>query len=321
MRKLEIDASTWAELNHLLDAALDQPASQRDQWIEMLSPQYAGLKPRLRDLLSRASHTQDSGFLDTLPRFDPDSRDFAEAGGVGERPGDTIGPYRLVRELGSGGMGAVWLAERTDGLINRPVALKLPHGAWKRAGLAERMGREREILATLAHPNIARLYDAGITADGQPFLALEYVEGHQIDEYCHHEQVDLNTLLRLFAQVANAVAYAHAKLIVHRDLKPANILVTADGQVRLLDFGIAKLLQEGQAKDPGLTELSGRVLTPDYASPEQILGEPLTIASDIYSLGVILYELLCGKRPYKLERRLARCPGKRDCPRRTCPPE
>jgi tetratricopeptide (TPR) repeat protein len=302
MGKLEIDAGTWAELNHLLDAALDQPAPQRDQWIEMLAPRYASLKPVLRDLLSRAAQTQDSGFLNTLPKFDLDGRGVPEADASGDRPGDAVGPYRLVRELGSGGMGAVWLAERIDGLINRPVALKLPHGAWKRSGLAERMAHEREILATLAHPNIARLYDAGITAGGQPFLALEYVEGRQIDEYCRHEQVNLNARLRLFAQVANAVAYAHAKLIVHRDLKPANILVTADGQVRLLDFGIAKLLQEGPAKDAARTDVADRALTPDYASPEQILGEPLTIASDVYSLGVILFELLCGKRPYKLAR-------------------
>ena len=268
----------------------------------MLAPQYAGLKPRLRDLLSRAGHTQDSGFLNTLPKFTRDARNSAEVDASGDRPGNTVGPYRLVRELGSGGMGAVWLAERLDGLINRPVALKLPHGAWKRAGLAERMGREREILAALAHPNIARLYDAGVTPEGRPFLAIEYIEGRQIDEYCRARRVDLHARLRLFAQVANAVAYAHTKLIVHRDLKPANILVTADGQVRLLDFGIAKLLQDGQAKDAGLTELSGCMLTPDYASPEQIHGEPLTIASDVYSLGVILFELLCQRRPYTLER-------------------
>ena len=203
MRKLEIDARTWAELNQLLDAALDQPASQREQWIERLAPQYAGLKPRLRDLLSRAGHTEDSGFLNTLPKFDLDSRDVRGTAGAGaDRPGDTVGPYRLVRELGSGGMGAVWLAERTDGLINRPVALKLPHGAWKRAGLAERMAREREILATLAHPNIARLYDAGLTADGQPYLAIEYVEGRPIDVYCREQQLDLKSRLQLFTQVA-----------------------------------------------------------------------------------------------------------------------
>ncbi len=304
MQKLEIDAKTWAELSQLLDAALDQPAAQRQQWIDRLGPEYAGLKPRLRDLLSRAGDAKDSDFLETLPKFDldADERVLADAGAGGDRPGDTVGPYRLVRELGSGGMGAVWLAERCDGLINRPVALKLPHGAWKRAGLAARMAREREILATLTHPNIARLYDAGLTAEGQPFLAIEYVEGHHIDEYCRDRQFDLTSRLKLFVQVANVVAYAHAKLVVHRDLKPANILVTRDGQVRLLDFGIAKLLDDGQAKESRLTELSGRALTPEYASPEQILGEPLTIASDVYSLGVILYELLCGKRPYKLKR-------------------
>lgn len=301
MPKLEIDPRTWAELNHLLDLGLDQPASERERWIDALA-QYAALKPRLRDLLSRAGRTQDGGFLNTLPKFDRDARSSADASVDDDRPGNTVGHYRLVRELGSGGMGAVWLAERLDGLINRQVALKLPHGAWKRAGLAERMARERDILAALAHPNIARLYDAGITTEGRPFLAIEYVEGRQIDEYCRFRRADLHARLRLFAQVANAVAYAHAKLIVHRDLKPANILVTADGQVRLLDFGIAKLLQDGPAGDARLTELSGRMLTPDYASPEQILGEPLTIASDVYSLGVILYELLCQKRPYTLAR-------------------
>jgi serine/threonine-protein kinase len=301
MERLEIDASTWAQLNQLLDAALDQPEAQRDRWIEALAPQYAALKPRLQDLLSRTGRAGDSGFLDTLPKVAFDARDVADAE-PGEQPGDTVGPYRLIRELGSGGMGAVWLAERRDGLINRPVALKLPHGAWKRAGLAERMTRERDILATLAHPNIARLYDAGLTTEGQPFLAIEYVEGRPIDDYCRDQRFDLDALLKLFVQVANAVAYAHAKLVVHRDLKPANILVTADGQVRLLDFGIAKLLDEGQAKETRLTELSGRAMTPDYASPEQILGQPLTIGSDVYSLGVILYELLCDKRPYKVAR-------------------
>ena len=190
----------------------------------------------------------------------------------GDQPGDVVGPYRLLRELGSGGMGVVWLAERTDGLINRPVALKLPHGAWKRAGLAERMAREREILATLSHPNIAHLYDAGVTAGGQPYLAIEYVEGRRIDVYCREQHLDVEARLRLFAQVAGAVAYAHGKLAVHRDLKPANILVSAGGQVRLLDFGIAKLLDDGQAKEDRFTELSGRALTPDYASPEQIRG-------------------------------------------------
>ena len=199
-------------------------------------------------------------------------------------------------------MGVVWLAERSDGLVKRPVALKLPHHVWQRAGLPERMAREREILAALTHPNIARLYDAGVTAEHRPFLAIEYVEGHPIDTYCRDRRLDTGARVRLFVQVANAVAYAHAKLVVHRDLKPANILVAADGQVRLLDFGIAKLLDQQQAEETALTELTGRPLTLDYASPEQIRGEPLTIGSDVYSLGVVLYELLSGARPYKLKR-------------------
>jgi serine/threonine protein kinase len=214
------------------------------------------------------------------------------------RAGDDVGPYRLLRLLAEGGMGSVWLAERSDGLLNRPVALKLPRGAWRSSGLVVRMAREREILATLSHPNIARLYDAGLTADGQPYLALEYVEGRRIDQYCSDLRLDLGARLRLFVQVANAVAHAHGKLVVHRDLKPANILVDAGGQVRLLDFGIAKLLQEGQAQDSELTQLSGRPFTLDYASPEQIGGQPITIGSDVYSLGVVLCELLADAHPY-----------------------
>ena len=199
-------------------------------------------------------------------------------------------------------MGAVWLAERADGSLQRQVALKLPRGAWPRADLKERMARERDILAALTHANIARLYDAGSTAGGRPYLALEYVEGRTIDAYCAGQRLDVSARLRLFLQVVEAVAYAHAHLVVHRDLKPSNVLVTKDGQVRLLDFGIAKLLEEGSVRDTELTELSGRPHTPEYASPEQIAGGPLGIATDIYSLGVVLYELLCGTRPYKLRR-------------------
>ncbi len=300
MQKVQIDTASWETLNRLLDEALEMPATALDGWLEDLAPEFDGLKPRLRTLLSRAAQVETGEFLHTLPKFDLGPDDLADAGARADQPGDVIGHYRLVRELGSGGMGVVWLATRTDGLITRPVALKLPHGAWKRAGLAERMAREREILASLAHRNIAHLYDAGLTVDGQPYLAIEYVEGVRIDTFCR--PLELRARLQLFAQVADAVAYAHGKLVVHRDLKPANILVTTESQVRLLDFGIAKMLDDGEAKETRFTQMSGRALTPDYASPEQILGQPLTIASDVYSLGVILYELLCGQRPYKLQR-------------------
>ncbi|MCL4699272.1 MAG: serine/threonine-protein kinase, partial [Burkholderiaceae bacterium] len=261
----------------------------------------------------------------------------------GEQVGAQIGPYRLLRELGAGGMGRVWLAEHTHLLQGRQVALKLPHleavGApWhRRARLAERLARERAILATLEHPNIARLYDAGVTAAGQPWLALERVPGERIDTFCRSRALPVAERLALFLQVARAVAHAHGQLVVHRDLKPANILVTESAgaaEVKLLDFGIAKLLQDeaedgpsppadGQAAEGAeaagragtaatagatgaaegdLTREAGRILTPDYASPEQILGQPIGTASDVYSLGVVLFELLADTRPYRLAR-------------------
>ena len=290
MSKLRLDVTAWATLDRLLDEALDRPAAARAAWLDSLDQQFDALKPRLRALLARAAEVETSDFLSKLPGVDLDAEEPAAV------DGRIVGPYRLVRELGRGGMGSVWLAERVDGLIDRPVALKLPHVAAHFSGLAERMARERTILAALNHPHIARLYDAGLSDDGQPYLALEYVEGRPLDVYCR--SLDLRARLRLFLQVANAVAYAHGKLIIHRDLKPANILVTDDGYVRLLDFGIAKLLNDETAHDSGLTEFGARALTPDYASPEQILGEPLTVAADVYALGVLLYELLTEHLPY-----------------------
>jgi eukaryotic-like serine/threonine-protein kinase len=301
MNKLEIDPGSWSTLNRLLDEALDRPPAERVAWIETLGDEFAQLKPQLRELLAHSASVETGDFLQTLPKFGvADTAPLLVAG-------QQVGGYRLVRELGAGGMGSVWLAERVDGLIHRPIALKLPHlVAAHGAALADRMAREREILATLDHRNIAKLLDAGLTPDGQPFLALEYIEGVPIDEYCRgadgRAPLELPARLALFRQVVEAVAYAHGKLVVHRDLKPANILVTPGGGVKLLDFGIAKLLDDGKAAATRLTEISGRALTPDYASPEQILGEPLTVASDVYSLGVILFELLTGTRPYKLVR-------------------
>ncbi|MGH8240395.1 MAG: serine/threonine-protein kinase, partial [Steroidobacteraceae bacterium] len=295
MSKLGLDIASWSDLERLLDEALDRPAAARAAWLDSLDSQFDALKPQLRALLARAAEVETSDFLATLPSV------ALEATPATDESGRTIGAYRLVRELGRGGMGSVWLAERVDGLIDRPVALKLPH-LIAHSGLAERMARERAILAALNHPHIARLYDAGLGDDGQPYLALEYVAGRPLDVHCRSgdngQPLDLRARLRLFLQVVNAVAYAHGKLIIHRDLKPANILVTAEGEVRLLDFGIAKLLEDGVAHDSALTELGPRALTPDYASPEQIRGEPLTVAADVYALGVLLYELLTDRLPY-----------------------
>jgi serine/threonine-protein kinase len=186
--------------------------------------------------------------------------------------------------------------------MKRQVALKFPYAGPFQRQLAERLARERDILASLEHPNIARLYDADVAASGAPFLVLEYVDGIPISEYCDRHQLTIRERLKLFLQVLNAVQYAHARLVIHRDIKPSNILITHDGVAHLLDFGVAKLMPEGLAKETALTNLTGRALTPDYASPEQITGGVITTTSDVYSLGVVLYELLVGARPYRLKR-------------------
>jgi serine/threonine-protein kinase len=290
----DIPPDQWPTLRELLDQGLAVAPPERPAWLARVATTHPALAGRLRVLLEASAGAP----MATLPKVETAA--FAPIAPA-EMP-ERIGPYRLLRALGEGGMGSVWLAERTDQLQGRRVALKLPHGAWRRAGLAERLRREREILATLHHPNIATLFDAGVADDGQPWLALELVEGEPIDAWCTRLKLDVPARLRLALQVARAVAHAHANLVVHRDLKPSNIFVTADGTVKLLDFGIAKLLDQGVAEETELTRLGGRALTPDYASPEQIRGEPIGTASDVYSLGVVLYELLAGQRPYRLAR-------------------
>ncbi|HJV70949.1 protein kinase domain-containing protein [Ideonella sp.] len=296
----------WATLRRLLDDALDQPVGERAAWLAALPAEHERLKPRLRSLLAHADGGIDApatghagGGFGTLPRLAPSEQASADEAAL---PPDA-GPYRATRLLGEGGMGRVWLAERTDMLHGRPVALKLPHAFSRHPRLAERMAQEREILAVLDHPNIARIYDAGVTADGQPYLALEYVEGERIDAYAKRLRLGVRERVALFLQVTAAVAHAHARLVVHRDLKPGNILVTGEGQVRLLDFGIAKLIAANADGAPlELTAPAQRALTPQYAAPEQILGQPIGTAADIYSLGVVLYELLTGELPYKPRR-------------------
>jgi eukaryotic-like serine/threonine-protein kinase len=314
---LKISAPDWQQAFKLLDAALEIPAAERVAWLKNLGPEHAHLQPALAELLEQHAALETESFLQSLPAFtnvdllpgDAASSTLSgQSGGLGDkRLGElkadvSIGPYRLIRELGVGGMGAVWLAERSDGSLKRTVALKLPHAGPFQRQLAERFDRERDILAALTHPNIARLYDAGAGITGQPYLALEYVEGLPLTEYCTSKNLGVRERLELFGQVLSAVQYAHNNLVLHRDLKPSNILVTATGTVSLLDFGIAKFMTGATTSETALTELTGRAMTPDYASPEQIAGAPISTSSDVYSLGVVLYELLTGVRPYKLKR-------------------
>ena len=289
------DTQHLQQLNTLLAVGLALPDGEREAWLQALPDAQRSLVPLLRAMLRRSSVETDE-FMRA-----PAGLVLGDADEPIDVAGAVIGPYRLISELGRGGMGTVWLAERADGVLQRQVALKLPRAGWA-PGLTQRMARERDILAALEHPRIARLYDAGTTAEGRPWLAMERIEGVPIDDHCARLQLDVRAALSLFLQVADAVAHAHARLIVHRDLKPNNILVTPQGDVKLLDFGVAKLLEDDALPAGNLTQQIGRAVTPDYASPEQVGGRAVTVGTDVYSLGVVLYELLTGERPYRVER-------------------
>ena len=221
-----------------------------------------------------------------------------ETGVDAAKPGSRIGPYRIVREIGRGGMGAVHLAERDDEHYRQQVAIKLIKPGLGGDVIRRRFRNEMQILAELNHPNIARLFDAGTTADGLSYLVMEYVEGSAINVYCDQHQLSVEQRLDLFRTVCEAVQYAHQHLVIHRDIKPGNILVTGEGVPKLVDFGIAKLLQRGTLASSDLTATAMPFMTPQYASPEQVRGESVTTATDVYSLGVVLYELLSGHAPY-----------------------
>lgn len=300
----DMNARTWVALSHLLDDAVDVPAGCLRDRLQELGSERTFPTPSLAALLDLAGAPDQDPFLETLPRLRPsvvssvvdDVCDIAL--GTPRRAGDHVGPYKLGRRLASGGQGSVWLAARSDGLIDRPVAIKLPHGVAHRPDLAEWIARERRILAGLNHPHIARLYDAGISTLGEPFLVLEYVEGVPITQHCLSRALDVPARLRLFQRVIGAVAHAHGRLVIHRDLKPNNVLVTGTDDVRLLDFGIASLLEPAAADPARRPTAASRAMTVPYASPEQIRHQPLGVATDIYSLGVMLYELLTGTLPY-----------------------
>lgn len=283
-----MDTERWQRLSPLLDELFEmQPAARAE---------------RLADLRDEDQELAEE--LEALIALEVGHADFLAEPIVaplrGAYPGSEVGPYRLESLLGEGGMGQVWLAARADGLYQRRVALKLLRPGLVDTNLRLRFTRERQILARLAHPHIARLLDAGISRDGLPYLALEYVDGVPITDYCREHGVPISSRLHMFQQICAAVSHAHANLIVHRDLKPSNILVTPAGEVQLLDFGIAKLLDSEAA--PEQTRTGVRAFTLHYAAPEQIRGEPVTTMTDVYSLGVVLYELLTGCKPYRLKR-------------------
>ena len=285
--------ANWQRLSELLDAALELAADERAAWLAQLVGEEPALAAELQSLLADHDASDAERFMAGsagAPRALPGGATLA---------GQTLGAYTLERPIGQGGMGSVWLAARSDGRYAGKVAVKLLNFSLVGSASGERFKREGSILARLAHPHIARLLDAGVTTAGQPFLVLEYVEGNRIDVHCDDERLDVAARIGLFLDVCAAVAHSHANLIVHRDIKPPNVLVARGEGVKLLDFGIAKLL-EGSAPAGEATELTregGRALTPEYAAPEQLLGEPVTIATDVYALGVLLYVLLGGQHP------------------------
>ena len=280
----------WQVLSPYLDQALALPEEKRAAWLASLGEQNPELASQVQRLLEADRGLSQEGFLEQSPvGLSVESR----------LAGRRIGAYTLVSPIGQGGMGTVWLAERSDGRFQRRAAVKFVSLGVAGRGSEERFKREGSLLGRLADPHIAELLDAGVSAEGQPYLVLEYVEGKQIDQYCDQDKLDVEARVRLFLDVLSAVAHAHANLIVHRDIKPSNVLVRNDGQVKLLDFGIAKLLEdESQAAAATvLTQQAGGALTPAYAAPEQVTGGPVTTATDVYALGVLLYVLLTGQHP------------------------
>lgn len=277
----------WTKVRTELEAVLLVSAEERDEYLEELARRSGEVHQAVLELLAAESESQ--------RLFDVDRwREEADRG-VG-RTGLVIGKYRVLLEIGSGGMGAVYLAERADEEFEQRVALKLIRETLPGKAALERFRRERQILAKLEHPGIARLLDGGVTESGQPYTVMEYVEGLPIDQYCERHELTVAQRLRLFLQVAKAVEFAHRNLVLHLDLKPANILVTPDGEARLLDFGISRILNETQT-----TELTAPLLTLQYASPEQLSAQPVGMASDEFSLATVLYRLLTGRLPYAIE--------------------
>ncbi len=299
-----ISSEKWKQIEALLDEALDLPAAERTMFLEEASQDDAALRKLLMEFWHAGGKAET--FLEGNVPADVVQviQQLSEEDAYGPPPtrGMRFGEYRLEEEVGRGGMSVVYRAVRADGQFDHTVAVKILKRGMDTDQLVRRFMAERQILAGLQHANIARLLDGGATDDGRPYLIMEFVQGVPITDYCDNAKLDIHSRLDLFKKVAEAVAFAHRNLIVHRDLKPSNILVTDDGEVKLLDFGIAKVLSEDVDETLlALTMQGGRVMTPEYAAPEQIFGEPITTATDVYAMGVLLYELLCGQLPIRFE--------------------
>ena len=293
-----MNESRWSYLDALFEAALALPPESRRSFLDMRCAGDPASRAELDELLRLA--TEPSALLQpgtVAPEFLRAALARVEPPASGQLTADEkVGVWRVLHEIGRGGMGTVYLAERDDGEFQQKGALKLVHASLAPEEIAQRLRRERRILASLTHANIARLLDGGQTRDGRPYLVMEYVDGRRIDKYCDEERLGIEQRLDLFRHVCAGVQHAHRNLVVHRDIKPSNIIVTSDGEVKLLDFGIARLLAAADRLDDPMTQPVMRILTPEYASPEQVRGEPVAIASDVYQLGLLLYELLTGHK-------------------------
>ena len=289
------DADDWAEAMAAFDAWADLPEAQRPAWLDALSAAQPALHARILSLIGADRDAENLCFLSP--------GEGATTPVVASLEGKQLGPWLIERLIGSGGMGQVWLARRTDGLYDGRAAIKLMRIAIADAGANERFAREGRLLGRLNHPNIARLLDAGVAPSGERFLVLEYVEGERIDRWCDERRMTVAQRVALFVAVCEAVAHAHENLVVHRDLKPSNIFVTAGGDVKLLDFGVAKLLDDEAGESTELTREAGPAMTPQFAAPEQLSGGVVSMATDVYGLGMVLYGLLSGSRPYGAESR------------------
>ena len=293
----ELSPERWARIQSLFDGVTALPAAQREAWLS----EHCGDDPALRDYVASlvlADPGVDATVEQTIAGA---ARDVFGEPGDNEVAGETIGPYRIERLLGEGGMGMVYLASRADEQFEQQVAIKLGRHRLIDPQTEYRLRHERQILADLDHPGIARLFDGGTTNEGVPYIVMEYIDGVRIDTYCDLHRLGINDRLELFRQICLAVHHAHQNLIIHRDIKPSNILVTEDGTPKLLDFGIAKLTDAAGAATQGLTQEGAVVMTPANATPEQILGQPVTTATDVYGLGLLLYRLLSGVRPFNVE--------------------